>query len=221
MVFIRYDFPPVMHSKHNEVYRVQQSNQPICKESVSSDEHELSATPVRQETKIQHFLLPNADSDSNSSAYKENNAHTFFLLPSITPNKPVYGTVTRQHVLSTMRSYGSVIFAYGQTASGKTCTLSGSEEPGIIPRAMKDVSRFIESEEGKGEYLFQCGYLEIYNVTIFDLRALPNLGGGTQVMIQGIGTDKQPLREEVITSLKGVKDVLKRGEGHDRSEQEE
>jgi centromeric protein E len=121
-----------------------------------------------------------------------------------------------------MRGYNSVIFAYGQTASGKTFTLSGSEEePGIIPRAMKDVFRFIKSEEGKGrEYLLRCSYLEIYNETIFDLLAPPSVGGGNQVGIQGVGTNDiilSPLREEVVTSLKGVKDVLKRGEGHRRT----
>lgn len=43
-----------------------------------------------------------------------------------------------------MEGYNSLVFAYGQTASGKTYTLMGSEdEPGIIPRALKDVFGYI------------------------------------------------------------------------------
>ena len=38
-------------------------------------------------------------------------------------NKPVYNKVARNHVISAMEGYNSVVFAYGQTASGKTFTL--------------------------------------------------------------------------------------------------
>ncbi|KAK0187486.1 P-loop containing nucleoside triphosphate hydrolase protein [Armillaria mellea] len=133
------------------------------------------------------------------------------------PNKPIYSTVAQSHVYAAMEGYNSVIFAYGQTASGKTYTLSGDEsEPGIIPRAMKDVFHFIKRNEGR-EYLLRCSYLEIYNESIHDLLAPV---GSPAVMIQGGGGSEiilTPLREEVVTSLKGVKDVLKRGESHRRT----
>ncbi|KAG7445566.1 kinesin-domain-containing protein [Guyanagaster necrorhizus] len=132
------------------------------------------------------------------------------------PNKPIYSTVAQSHVYAAMEGYNSVIFAYGQTASGKTYTLSGDEsEPGIIPRAMKDVFRFIKRNEER-EYLLRCSYLEIYNESIHDLLAPV---GSPAVMIQGGGSEVilNPLREEVVTSLKGVKDVLKRGESHRRT----
>lgn len=38
-------------------------------------------------------------------------------------NKPVYNKVARGHVCAAMDGYNSVVFAYGQTASGKTFTL--------------------------------------------------------------------------------------------------
>jgi centromeric protein E len=120
-----------------------------------------------------------------------------------------------------MEGFNSVIFAYGQTASGKTFTLSGNDdEPGIIPRAMKDVFGFIKKTVGR-EYLLRCSYLEIYNESIHDLLAPPSMAAANPVQIQGGagGTDVvlTPLREEVVTSLKGVKEVLKRGEGNRRT----
>ena len=121
-----------------------------------------------------------------------------------------------------MEGYNAVIFAYGQTASGKTYTLSGDsagEEPGIIPRAMKDVFSFIRKTE-KREYLLRCSYLEIYNESIIDLLAPPGLAAANPVQIQGGGGGDvilSPLREEVVTSFKGVKEVLKRGEGNRRT----
>lgn len=120
-----------------------------------------------------------------------------------------------------MEGYNAVIFAYGQTASGKTYTLSGSdEEPGIIPRAMREVFGYIKRTPRR-EYLLRCSYLEIYNETVFDLLAPPVVAKANPVQIQG-GTGGNevilsPLREEVVTSLKGIKEVLRRGEGNRRT----
>jgi centromeric protein E len=120
-----------------------------------------------------------------------------------------------------MEGYNAVIFAYGQTASGKTFTLSGDDdEPGIIPRAMKDVFAFIRRTPAR-EYLLRCSYLEIYNESIHDLLAPPSSAAANPVQIQGGGAGGDvvltPLREEVVTSLKGVKEVLRRGEGNRRT----
>ncbi|KAG1732442.1 P-loop containing nucleoside triphosphate hydrolase protein [Suillus paluster] len=131
-------------------------------------------------------------------------------------NRPVYNAVARSHVCAAMDGYNSVIFAYGQTASGKTFTLSGNEDqPGIIPRAMKDVFAYIRRTPTR-EYLLRCSYLEIYNETIYDLLAPPSMSAAQPVQIQGSGI-LVPLREEVVTSLKSVKEVLERGERNRRT----
>ncbi|KIK37238.1 hypothetical protein CY34DRAFT_810523 [Suillus luteus UH-Slu-Lm8-n1] len=131
-------------------------------------------------------------------------------------NRPVYNAVARSHVCAAMDGYNSIIFAYGQTASGKTFTQSGSEDqPGIIPRAMKDVFAYIRRTPTR-EYLLRCSYLEIYNETIYDLLAPPSISAAQPVQIQGSGI-LVPLREEVVTSLKSVKEVLERGERNRRT----
>ncbi|KAF8912297.1 P-loop containing nucleoside triphosphate hydrolase protein [Mucidula mucida] len=133
------------------------------------------------------------------------------------PNKPIYSTVAQSHVSAAMEGYNAVVFAYGQTASGKTYTLSGDDdEPGIIPRSMKDVFRYIKHNETR-EYLLRCSYLEIYNETIHDLLA--PVGSAAVGLQGGVGGEiiLTPLREEVVTSLKGIHEVLKRGESHRRT----
>ncbi|KAI5981227.1 kinesin motor domain-containing protein [Pisolithus orientalis] len=115
-----------------------------------------------------------------------------------------------------MEGYNAVIFAYGQTASGKTFTLSGNEDqPGIIPRAMKDVFAHIRRTSTR-EYLLRCSYLEIYNETIYDLLAPPSVAATQPVQLIGQGI-LSPLREEVVTSLKSVREVMERGERHRRT----
>ena len=79
---------------------------------------------------------------------------------------------------------------------------------------MKDVFAYIRRTPTR-EYLLRCSYLEIYNESIHDLLAPP---GSTSQSVQIIGNGiLAPLREEVVTSLKGVKEVLERGYGNRRT----
>ncbi|KAH9980095.1 P-loop containing nucleoside triphosphate hydrolase protein [Lactifluus volemus] len=127
-----------------------------------------------------------------------------------TDNKSVYNAIARNHVCAAMDGYNAVIFAYGQTASGKTFTLSGDDDqPGIIPRAMKDVFAFIRRTPAR-EYLLRCSYLEIYNETIHDLLA-PSSAPAVQLQGSGANVWLTPLREEVVTSLAAVRAVIARG----------
>ncbi|KAG2009468.1 kinesin [Coprinopsis cinerea AmutBmut pab1-1] len=170
--------------------------------------------PVEKSIKLDPNYAKHAGSGASTSTFN------FDAVLTGTPNKPIYTTVARSHVHAAMDGYNAVIFAYGQTASGKTFTLSGNEEePGIIPRAMRDVFGFIKRTPTR-EYLLRCSYLEIYNENIHDLLAPPSMAAANPVQIQGgVGGDivLTPLREEVVTSLKGVREVLKRGEGNRRT----
>ncbi|KAF7649917.1 hypothetical protein LDENG_00133800 [Lucifuga dentata] len=65
-------------------------------------------------------------------------------------------------------SFGT-IFAYGQTSSGKTFTMMGSDHtPGVIPLAVEDVFKTIKTCPKK-EFLLRVSYMEIYNETVTDL----------------------------------------------------
>ena len=68
-----------------------------------------------------------------------------------------------------MEGFNAVIFAYGQTASGKTFTLSGSpNNPGIIPLSITDLFAGIRQTPDR-EFLLRASYLELYNEAILDL----------------------------------------------------
>lgn len=80
---------------------------------------------------------------------------------------------------------------------------------------MKDVFSHIRRTPTR-EYLLRCSYLEIYNETIYDLLSPPSVSATQPVQIIGQGI-LAPLREEVVTSLKGVREVMERGERHRRT----
>lgn len=72
-----------------------------------------------------------------------------------------------------MDGVNGTIFAYGQTAAGKTYSMFGNElNPGITTRAVHAV--FEKVKEAKfSEYLIRASYVELYNEDIRDLLASP------------------------------------------------
>ncbi|XP_041943155.1 kinesin-like protein KIF22 [Alosa sapidissima] len=80
------------------------------------------------------------------------------------------------HILS---GQNASVFAYGPTGAGKTHTMLGSQDqPGVIPRAVREVFHLVRAQEAKQdgwEYAITMSYLEIYNEKVLDL-----LSPGTQ-----------------------------------------
>ncbi|XP_028616283.1 centromere-associated protein E [Grammomys surdaster] len=83
--------------------------------------------------------------------------------------KNVYEEIAVPIISSAIQGYNGTIFAYGQTASGKTHTMMGSEDClGVIPRAIHDIFQKIKKFPER-EFLLRVSYMEIYNETITDL----------------------------------------------------
>ncbi|XP_006151218.1 centromere-associated protein E [Tupaia chinensis] len=83
--------------------------------------------------------------------------------------KHVYEEIAVPIIDSAIQGYNGTIFAYGQTASGKTYTMMGSQDSlGVIPRAIHDIFQKIKKFPER-EFLLRVSYMEIYNETITDL----------------------------------------------------
>ena len=88
----------------------------------------------------------------------------------------IYNTTARLSVCSALEGYNATIFAYGQTGTGKTYTMEGfkynlhDEERGIIPRAIEDIFKYIQScEDEETKFMVRASYIQIYNESISDL----------------------------------------------------
>uniref|UniRef100_A0A8C6UMI6 Kinesin-like protein n=1 Tax=Neogobius melanostomus TaxID=47308 RepID=A0A8C6UMI6_9GOBI len=95
----------------------------------------------------------------------ENTTQQEVFLSSVKPVLP--------HVLT---GQNASVFAYGPTGAGKTHTMLGSsEQPGVIPRAVREVCKLVKSKEDgdEWEYIIGMSYLEIYNEKVLDLLS-PN-----------------------------------------------
>ncbi|KAK5850802.1 hypothetical protein PBY51_001647 [Eleginops maclovinus] len=73
------------------------------------------------------------------------------------------------HVLN---GQNASVFAYGPTGAGKTHTMMGSsDQPGVIPRAVREVFKMVKAKNGDKAWDHSIGmsYLEIYNEKVLDL----------------------------------------------------
>ncbi|XP_010014100.1 PREDICTED: centromere-associated protein E, partial [Nestor notabilis] len=125
----------------------------------------------------------------------------------------LYEGVAVPIIQSAVQGYNGTIFAYGQTASGKTYTMMGNEDSvGIIPKAIQHVFKVI-CEIPDREFLLRVSYMEIYNETITDLlcdkRKKKPLGIREDV---GRNTYVEDLIEEVVVAPEQVMEWIRKGE---------
>ncbi|KAE8258545.1 hypothetical protein A4X13_0g1616 [Tilletia indica] len=133
-------------------------------------------------------------------------------------NKPIYLSVARPLIRSVLDGYDAVVFAYGQTGSGKTWTLSGDDEgrePGLIPRAIKDIFAGIRQASTTREFLIRVSYMEVYNEQLKDLL-MPSNSPQVRDETRGgrRGTVVKPLQEEIVTTPAQVMALLALGQAN-------
>ncbi|KJX97798.1 kinesin family protein [Zymoseptoria brevis] len=105
-----------------------------------------------------------------------------------------------------INGFNCTIFAYGQTGTGKTYTMSGDitdtlpipEAAGIIPRVLHTLfDRLGEDGAEKCEHSVKCSFIELYNEELRDLLSVDdhtklkifdeaNKGGRTTTLVQGM-----------------------------------
>ena len=93
----------------------------------------------------------------------------------------VYNKVARDVVASMLSGINGTIFAYGQTASGKTHTMQGSKDhPGILRLAARHIFDEIASTPQR-QYLLHVSYIEVYNEQVKDLLAEGDVGAKLRI----------------------------------------
>ncbi|XP_065661912.1 uncharacterized protein LOC101241452 isoform X16 [Hydra vulgaris] len=124
---------------------------------------------IRREIQTNQACYWNADNKRIYSTEKEYHFDEVFDSTSSTEN--IYNILGKPLVENAMRGINGTLFAYGQTASGKTHTILGDvNELGILPLAIKEVFDHTVKQPDR-EFLLRASFIEIYNEEITDLLA--------------------------------------------------
>ena len=138
-----------------------------------------------------------------------------YIFPSESIQPLVYSISAKPIVEAVMQGFNGTVFAYGQTSSGKTFTMSGPslEDPelmGVIPRMVTTVFDIIANSELYIEYAVKVSYCEIY------LEKIKDLLDTSKVNLQ-IHEDKtrgvyiEDLTEKYVASESDVYDIMRFG----------
>lgn len=138
--------------------------------------------PLNQEEQksgelINYTLTDDCKNLSLLSSYEAGEPLKFnfdYIFPIDTIQKQVYEVAAKPIVQAVMQGFNGTVFAYGQTSSGKTFTMSGPdlENPelmGVIPRMVSTVFESIAASDTFIEYAVKVSYCEIYLEKIKDL----------------------------------------------------
>lgn len=126
-------------------------------------------------------------------------------------NEQVYREQGSDVVSSVLAGFNGTIFAYGQTSSGKTHTMQGTEwNRGIIYRAVDDIFAFIRKTPQR-EFLLRISYMEIYNEIIRDL--LDSSSENLKIKIDSSGVPYVgELKERLVVSPSDIFQWMEEGQ---------
>lgn len=128
----------------------------------------------------------------------------------------MFDSVARDIIDGSVNGFNGTIFAYGQTSSGKTHTMSGDDNhPGII--GLSAARMFDSISNSKRKFNVSVAYLELYMENLIDLL-LPestNISKDKQPRIVTLADgnqDIQNVEERPVNSLKDVLSCLQEGQ---------
>eukprot|EP00826_Nyctotherus_ovalis_P009307 TRINITY_DN12450_c0_g6_i2.p1 TRINITY_DN12450_c0_g6~~TRINITY_DN12450_c0_g6_i2.p1 ORF type:complete len:623 (+),score=114.50 TRINITY_DN12450_c0_g6_i2:52-1869(+) len=120
-------------------------------------------------------------------------------------------------MLTVLKGVNVTIFAYGQTASGKTFTIRGNEtSPGIIPLSVTSLFAEIKNNQDR-KFSLSLSSIELYNETVNDLLTSSNQNLELRENLQGTYVKNLTTRdicnvEETISYFNEGDSIKKTGE---------
>ncbi|KAL2325435.1 hypothetical protein Fmac_024493 [Flemingia macrophylla] len=139
---------------------------------VSTDYTDVGVVPEHQRNELDH-LISNLEREIKELRVKQKNLDIKRreALSKILDIKESVFVEVEPILRSAMDGHNVCVFAYGQTSTGKTFTMDGTnEQPGIIPRALEELFRQA-SLDNSSSFTFSMSMLEVYMGNLRDLLA--------------------------------------------------
>ena len=146
---------------------------------------------------------------------KLNNFMFDYVFGMESTQKQVYDVAAKPIIDSVLEGFNGTIFAYGQTSSGKTHTMTGPnvenvELQGIIPRMVRTVFNRIDTASDAIDFSVKVSMIEIYMEKIRDLLD-PSKDNLKVHEEKGKGVYMADLTENYIGEEREVYDIMKQG----------
>lgn len=157
-----------------------------------------------------NIKVPKSEADGLINNQQENFSFKMDGVLENASQDAVYSTTTHEVVDSLLAGINGTVFCYGQTAAGKTYTMSGErtsfQQRGLIPHALHTIFREIDARVDK-MYKVHVSYLEIYCEQLYDLLSdSPGSGDSLSILddpqqgtyVRGLGKIAVSSEEEAL-----------------------
>ncbi|MDP2438020.1 MAG: kinesin family protein, partial [archaeon] len=169
-----------------------------------------------------HLISGVSGSSCGSSAAKADSYRFDRVFHQSCTTQDVYRGAAQDIVRSCLDGMNGTVFAYGQTSTGKTHTMMGTNGSGVIPMSVRHIFELVAERDTETEYLLRVSYLEIYDEQICDLlepsnkpvvraEARPSDSDGGEMGVGIFG-----LKEESVTSAEALLEHMREGERNRR-----
>jgi len=133
--------------------------------------------PQNDQEKVNNGKVCVEVAEGGTTVVLQNSDHTFVfdrVFSMDSTQKEVYDYAAKPIIQSVLRGFNGTVFAYGQTASGKTHTMEGPDfddkvNQGVLPRMVWSIFDGIYHSDDHIEFLVKVSIVEIYNERIRDL----------------------------------------------------
>lgn len=145
-----------------------------CRGRNAREVKENSAVVVKADGKGNHVDLSMGPNSLSNKTYAFDR-----VFSTAADQEMVFDDTVRPILEEMLSGYNCTIFAYGQTGTGKTYTMSGdmtetlgmlSDEAGIIPRVLQQLFRKLELDDT--EHCVKVSFIELYNEELRDLLSV-------------------------------------------------
>lgn len=151
--------------KQSECIKVGIRVRPLSKKEKEEKDVDIICT----DEKRKEIVLKSLESGQKSTIF------TFdYVFSQDNSQLDIYKCCAKNVVDSLLKGFNCTIFAYGQTGTGKTYTMEGSDDfegIGIIPRTFEQIFDHINSNKSHQQFLIRCSMLELYNEELKDSLA--------------------------------------------------
>ncbi|XP_069128424.1 uncharacterized protein [Argopecten irradians] len=167
---------------------------------------------VRENGMVNYWNVQDDTIKSTEATGKLSSPYTFDrIFDELMTTYDIFEEVCKPIISDALQGFNGTIFAYGQSSSGKTFTMSGSHmQKGIITLSVEEIFAIIESSHHR-EFLIRVAYMEIYNEKVTDLLSSEEKGIKIQED-QEKNIQVTGLKEELVSSSSDVLTIIQKGD---------
>lgn len=138
------------------------------------DQHSFRDYSISEDKKTISFdnLHQFKENEYVNNSKNQSEFHFTGIFDEKTTQEDIFNSIASDVIDSCLDGFNGTIFAYGQSGSGKTFTMTGGtvnyQQRGIIPRTISYLFERISRDQQKS-YELSVSYMEIYNNQGYDL----------------------------------------------------